>query len=151
MNENDKKLQTQVHSAMYNLIKNKGVASTVEVLIAIGALSKDDHERWRFGCVDFLERVCKINLRKLSLVNHEIRAYAQKHDLKPSWSDYRKWGKGHHIRLRFSKGGAENIEKLYATHYMSQDKIAQAKERRETRQNNESIDEAFSEGIKNGV
>jgi len=142
MNKNDKELQVKVHSAMYNQIKDKGVASPAEVLIAIGALSKDDYERWRFGKVDFLERVCKINLRKLSFVNHEIRAYARKHNLKPSWTFYRKWGankKGNSenaVKLRFSKSGDENIEKQYATHYVGQHKIADAKVQREANQSN---------------
>ena len=83
MNKNDKELQVKVHSTMYTLIKSKGVASSVEVLISIiGALSKEDYEWWRRGQVDYLERVCKIILRKLSLVNHKIRVYARKHDLK---------------------------------------------------------------------
>ena len=51
MNEKDKQLQVKVHSAMYTLIKEKGVASPTEVLIAIGALSKGDYERWRRGQV----------------------------------------------------------------------------------------------------
>jgi len=57
MNKNDKELQVRVHSAMYYLIKEKGVASPVEVLIAIDALTKSDYEKWRQGSVDFLERV----------------------------------------------------------------------------------------------
>jgi hypothetical protein len=134
MNKNDHDLQVKVISAMYNLIKDKGVASPAEVLIAIGALSKEDYEKWRFGNVDYLERVCKINLRKLSFVNREIRAYARKHDLKPSWSDYRKWGKGNRTRLRFSKSGDETIEKLYATHYVSKEKSEEAKARRKAKQ-----------------
>ena len=140
MNENDKKLQGKVHSAMYTLVKEKGVASPVEVLIAIGALSKEDYEKWRNGKVDFLERVCKINLRKLSFVNREIRAYARKHNLKASWTFYNKWGKkrkdsaGRTIKLRFSKSGAVNIEKLYATHYVGQQKVAEAKERKKQRE-----------------
>ena len=117
---------------MYTLIKDKGVASPAEVLITIGALSKEDYERWRNGKVDYLERVCKINLRKLSFVNHEIRVYAQKNDLKPSWTAYNKWGKGDHIRLRFSKSGDDNIEKQYATHYVSHRKVEEAKAQRET-------------------
>ena len=136
MNKNDKELQVKVHSAMYTLVKDKGVASPAEVLIAIGALSKDDYERWRRGQVDFLERVCKINLRKLSFVNHEIRAYARKHNLKASWTFYNKWGKkrkdgdGKAIKLRFSKSGDENIEKQYATHYVCQRKVEEIKARR---------------------
>jgi len=140
MNKNDHQLQVKVHSAMYTQIKDKGIAAPVEVLIAIGALSKEDYERWRFGKVDYLERVCKMNLRKLSFVNHEIRAYAHKHNLKPSWTFYKRWGinrkgnSGATIKLRFSKSGDENIEKQYATHYIGQQKIAEAKERREVRQ-----------------
>jgi len=142
MNKNDKELQVKVHSAMYHLIKEKGVASPAEVLIAIGALSKADYERWRHGQVDFLERVCKMNLRKLSFINHEIRAYARKHDLKPSWSFYKKWktnkkgNSGTTVKLRFSKSGDVGIEKQYATHYVGKQKIAEAKERRGARKEN---------------
>jgi len=42
-----------------------------------------------------------------------------KNNLKSSVSDYRKWGKGNRIQLRFSKSGDRNIEKHYATHYSS--------------------------------
>jgi len=140
MNKNDQQLQVKVHSAMYTLIKEKGIASPAEVFITIGALSTEDYERWRFGKVDYLERVCKINLRKLSFVNHEIRAYARKHDLKPSWTFYKRWGTnrksnpGNTVKLRFSKSGDENIENQYATHYVGQQKITEAKERRKARQ-----------------
>jgi len=137
---NDKELHGKVHSAMYGLIKEKGVASPAEVLMSIGVLSKEDYENWRFGRVDYLERVCKINLRKLSLVNREIRSFASKNDLKPSWTDYRKWGKGNSIRLRFSKSGDENVERLYATHYVSKRKAEEAKERREAKQADENPD-----------
>jgi len=122
---NNGELNKKVHSAMYSLIKQKGIASPLEVLIEIGVLSKDDCERWRFGKVDYLERVCKINLSKLSTINHEIRVFARKNDLKPSWTYYKRWGcKGKKIKLRFSKSGDEQIERLYATHYVSQRKPA---------------------------
>lgn len=141
---NNIELHKKVHSAMYNLIKQKGVASPVEVLIEICVLSKEDYERWRFGKIDYLERVCKINLNKLSTVNHEIRVFARKNKLKPSWTDYRKWGKGNRVMLRFSKSGGEQIEKLYATHYVSQRKITEAKKHRNdnatTPQNDETTD-----------
>ena len=130
---NDIELKTKVHSAMYNLIKAKGMASPVEVLIDIGVLSKEDYERWRFGNVPYLEKVCKINLTKLSKINREIRACAAKSELKPSWTFYRQYGtkekgKGKSVKLRFSKNGDENIEKLYATHYLSKDFTKKPKE-----------------------
>ena len=77
-----------------------------------------------------MERVCKVNLKKLSTISREMRAYAKQHELKASWTDYRKWGKGMSIRLRFSKSGDERIERLYATHYIGQAKIAEAKDRK---------------------
>jgi len=126
---NNAELRKKVHSAMYTLIKTNGVASPVGVLMAIGALSKEKYEDWRHGRVPYLERVCQINLGKLSTVSYEIRAYARKNNLKPSWSDYRKWGKGNRIKLRFSKSGDEQIERMYATHYVSQQKVADAQER----------------------
>lgn len=116
---------------MYKLIREKGIASPVEVLMEISVLSKEDYESWRFGKVTYLERVCKINLSKLSTIMREIRVYAHAHNLKPSWSDYRKWGKGNNIPLRFSKYGKAEIEREYATHYVSAVKTEEAKKRRE--------------------
>lgn len=87
---NNKEVHSKVSSAMYKLVRDKGVASPIEVLIDIGVLSKEDYENWRFGRIAYLERVCKINLSKLSTIMREIRVYASAHNLKPSWSDYRK-------------------------------------------------------------
>jgi hypothetical protein len=126
---NNQELVKKVHSAMYTLIKEKGVASPAEVLIAIGVLAKEKYADWRFGRVPYLEKVCQINLSKLSTINHEIRVFARKNNLKASWSDYRKWDKGNRTRLRFSKGGGEQIERLYATHYIAQQKVSEAAER----------------------
>ena len=123
MSENDKLLRDKVSSAMYTIIKEKGVVSTVDVLMAIDVLSKSDYESWRHGKTDYLERVCKVNLRKLSVIAQEIRVYAKQHNLKPSWTDYRRWGKGENTKLRFSKSGDEQIERSYATHYVSQSKV----------------------------
>ena len=137
----DKILKQKVNTAMYELIKENGVASPVEVMIAIGILSKADYERWRTGKIDYLERVCKVNLSKLSTINREIRMFAQKNNLKPSWTFYKRWGqkKGKAIPLRFSKSGDETIEKAYATHYISEVKVAEARARRELKKKNEIL------------
>lgn len=124
----DKKNFTgQIHNAMYQSIKKKGYASPVDVLIDIGVLSKEDYERWRFGKVDFLERVCKVNLRLLSNIMKEIRAYASKNNLKASWTCYHQWGKNKEHKLRFSKSNNENIERNYATHFVDVNAIEELK------------------------
>ena len=120
----------KVHNSMYQQIKKSGVASPVQVLMDVGVLSSADLERWRFGKVDYLERVCKVNLSKLSFIMKEVRAYARKNDLKPSFTLYKQWGckgKTPTIKLRFSKHGVESVEKNYATHYISSKHFAEKK------------------------
>lgn len=102
----------------------------------IGILPKQKYEDWRFGKVDYLERVCTANLNKLSSVLHQMRVYAKRADLKPSFCYYKRWGvkkKGGQgkkpvIPLRFSKSGNPEIEKWYATHFVDTKQIAALKE-----------------------
>ena len=113
----------KVHNSMYQQIKNNGMATPVQVLMDLGCLSKADYENWRFGRVDYLERVCKVNLHKLSFIMKHVRAYARKNNLKPSWTFYKQWGrkgKKPAVKLRFSKYNDEGVERGYATHYISQ-------------------------------
>ena len=115
---NDKELIGKVHSSMYHQLKRKGYATAVDVLIDLEILSKTDYELWRNGKVLYLEKVCKVNLKKLSTILHEMRVYAKKGNLKPSFCVYKKWavkkkngqGKKLVIKLRFSKSGSEDIE-----------------------------------------
>lgn len=124
---NNKEMTEKVHISMDRQIEEMGFAVPVQVLMDLGILSKEDYERWRFGQVDYLERVCKANLSKLSLLMKEIRSYAAKNNLKGSWTFYKPWGQKkvpHAKKLRFSKSGKEDIEKAYATHYVDQLKVA---------------------------
>jgi len=145
---NDKQIKQKVNDAMYALMKEKGVIASVDVLMAIGVLSKADYETWRRGGIDFLERVCKINLCKLSIVNREMRVCAKKNNLKSSWTYYKQWSSGKsksmknsHVgyvkmpKLRFSKSGNENIERQYATHYISQQTLDKLKENKVSTRN----------------
>ena len=93
--------------------KRRGYAAPVNVLMDIGVLDKKKYEDWRFGRVDYLERVCNTNLHKLSEIMKAIRICAKDLDLKPSYSDYQQWGAKNH-KLRFSKSKDPNIEKHYA-------------------------------------
>ena len=137
---NDKEIKHKTNQAMFALMNEKGVIAPVDVLMAIGVLSKPDYERWRRGDmrrgdIDYLERVCKINLGKLSTLLREMREFAGKNNLKPSWTFYKRWSGGKVKRksaqpekLRFSKSGAENIERSYATHYISQKTLDRLKD-----------------------
>ena len=132
---NDKELIGKVHSAVYHQCQRRGYAAPVDVLMEIGVLPKQKYEDWRFGRVDYLERVCMVNLRKLSFIMRQLRVYAQKTGIKPSFCYYKQWsvkekhGQGHKpvILLRFSKSGDLEIEKWYATHFVDSKKAAELK------------------------
>jgi len=123
-----KNLKGQIHNAIYQNVREKGWAALVDVLMGIGVLSKENYENWRFGRIPFLEKVCQANLRQLSEIMREIRAYADKNDLKPSWTCYHQWGENNKIKLCFSKTGDEKIEYHYATHFVDTKRIAELKQ-----------------------
>lgn len=108
----DGELIGKVHSAMYHQCQNRGYAAPVDVLMDIGVLPKQKYRDWQFGRVPYLEGVCTVNLRKLSFIMRQMRVYAEKSGLKPSFCYYKQWGvkkngQGHKpvIPLRFSKSG----------------------------------------------
>jgi len=108
----------QIHNSIYQNIKNKGFVAPIDVLMDIGVLYKEDYENWRFGRVCYLEKVCQVNLKKLSIIMKEIRKYAINNNLKSSYTYYRQWGCKKKIQLRFSKSYDEGIERNYSTHFL---------------------------------
>ena len=135
---NDHELAVKVHTSMYHQCRNRGYATAVDVLMDLGYLKKEHYENWRHRRVPYLERVCTVNLSKLSTIRHEMRVYARKANLKPSFCYYKQWavkkkgGQGHRpvIPLRFSKAGKEDIEKQYATQFVDSKRVAELKSHR---------------------
>lgn len=131
----DQVMISRVQDSMYRQCQKRGYAAPVDVLMDVGVLQKSKYEDWRFGRAAFLERVCTVNLKKLSFILHQISVYAQKNQLKPSQTYYKQWGmkkkngQGHKPvkRLQFSKSGRAEIEKVYATHYLDEKRIAELK------------------------
>ena len=116
---NNLDLKNKVIVVGKELIEEKGYLSSIDVLLKLVYLSDKDYENWRFGKVEYLERVCSVNLKKLSTINKTIKVISHQWKLKSSWTAYNKYGKGKKIRLRFSKSGNKRIEEAYATHYVS--------------------------------
>jgi len=125
MNNTDleKEVKRLVHLNRYEL----GYVCAVEILKQLNYLSKKDYEDWRFGRVDYLEKVCQVNLSKLTLINKLIGKYSRELNLESSWTGYNQYGKGIKRRLKFSKTGKKNIEEAYATHYLDKARIAELK------------------------
>ena len=55
MNRTD--FMKKARAAADRLLQDKGYISAVDVLLAMGRLSKEDYERWRFRQVPHLEKV----------------------------------------------------------------------------------------------
>ena len=133
---NRAELMKKVNASMHQQLWRRGYATPVDVLMDTGVLTKQKYEDWRFGKVNYLVRVCTANLKKLSFILHQMRVYAQKANLRPSFCYYKGWGvkkKGGQgkkpvIPLRFSKSGDPEIEKWYATHFVDTKRIAALKE-----------------------
>lgn len=121
--ELEKKVKQIVHALAYE----KGFVCSVDVLLNLAFLTKEDYESWRFGRIDYLEKVCKVNLGKLSLINQTIRKNAKELALENSWSGYHKFGKGVSKKLIFSKSRDSKIEDAYATHYVHKQRILELK------------------------
>ncbi len=115
-----------MNAAMDRLCRQHGYAAPVDVLMELGILTRREYEDWRFGRVDYLERVCHANLNKLSTVMRQIRVYGMKKGLRPSVCTYRRWGKGKSVPLRFSKSGDVGIERWYATHFVEEKMMKKA-------------------------
>jgi len=130
MNNNEliKKIHTYVNTRLYK----DGCVSIADILMDLGCLKKEKYEDWRFGKVDYLERVCTCNLHELSLICKEIREYCLGLGCKGSYTVYKRWGSRNRSDkrlLRFSKSGSADIEKAYATHYVDIKRVKQLKEK----------------------
>jgi hypothetical protein len=106
-----------VTAAEAALAKQRHV-SAIDVLTGMGSLEPDHLLRWRRGQVNYLERVIHLNLSRLNAAMKLFRQWAAAKGLKPSETQYRRFGKGPKIELRFSKSGHPALEQCYRTHYV---------------------------------
>ena len=111
-------LYPRIVRACEGILAKGKVVAPVDVLVAMGLLRPERLEDWRRGRVPYLERVIVCNLTRLSRLLRILRFHAHDLNLQPSWTAYRRWGKGPKQRLRFTKTGEPKLEKVYATHFV---------------------------------
>src|SRR5438552_18766476 len=122
---NRTELTQKAKAAAYELLQTKGYISAVDVLMAMGKLSKENYEDWRFRRVPNLEKVLPGSLNQFQFLLRTLRSHARDElRLKPSRTAYMSWGKGRRQPLRFSKYGNPYLEELYSTHYVSGKPVA---------------------------
>ena len=112
-------LAKKMRTAAGQVLRAKGYISPVDVLLAMGRLTKENYDRWRFRQVPHLEKVLPGSLDEHAFFCRELRAYAFELKLEPSRTVYTSWGKGRRQPIRFTKHGNPSMEGLFSTHYVS--------------------------------
>jgi hypothetical protein len=120
-------IEEKIRPIVEALIEEKGYVCSVDVLLKLDYLPQSDYEAWRLGRIPYLEKVCKVNLSKLTIINQKIKWVAHDFNLVKSLTVYSKYGKGPKTSLRFCKTGDKNIETAYATHFINKKRIEELK------------------------
>ena len=116
--KNRQALADRVIAAAEKALAQQDYASPIDVFLGIGWLDASSLAGWRQGRVDYLERVVRANLSRISEAMKLFRSWAAQKGLKPSETRYvsRSALRGD---LRFSVSGNPTIEQLYRTHWVS--------------------------------
>ena len=97
------------------ILTQKAVVTPIEVFVRLDLLKPSMVEDWRFNRIPSLEKVIQCNLSKASRILRVLRLHCLARGLKPSLTDYRKWGKGCKFTLRFAKFGDSNTVRMRYT------------------------------------
>ncbi len=112
------KYYPRIVQAVTAILKKGDVVTPIDVFMEMGLLAKEDVEAWRMGRVPYLEKVIHCNLEKASRILRILKLHAESSKMKPSQTEYRKWGKGRKIKLRFSKYSIPAFEEAYSRHFI---------------------------------
>jgi hypothetical protein len=113
------KYYAPVAAAFGAILKRSEVVATIDILVEMGRLTRQNVEDWRFGRIPYLERVFIGNLEKAARMLRIIHLYAAAAKLRPSPTVYCRWGKhGKRAQLRFTRFGHAHMEQAYATHFL---------------------------------
>jgi len=114
-------INIRVKELVQTQIKEKGYVCMIDILLGLDYLSKKDLEAWQFGKIEYLEKVCMVNLSKITSIYKILKSNALELKLNPSYTGYNRYGKGLPQKLRFSKSGDKRIEDDYSTHYVDKE------------------------------
>jgi hypothetical protein len=125
---NRDRLRSRVETAAEAALTRQGWASAVDVLLGIGWLQPSIEKQWRLGQLRFLEAGLHANLSRISEAMRLFRRWAEGKQLVPSETAYMARNPAR-TALRFSKSGAESIERHYRTHWVARELSEKKRER----------------------
>ncbi len=106
----------------------EGYASPIDMLIRLGWLDYGAMKRWQQGQFDCLDNVIQVNPSRLSEAMELLRSWASGKALLASETDYVARTPQRQT-LRFSRSGDPEVERLYRTHWVSNELSATKRER----------------------
>lgn len=115
---NRQELLKEAHVSMYAQLWKYGYIAPVKVLIDTGVLSKKDYSDWRYGNIACLEDACRYPFHELSFLIKEIKAFAKGNRLKPTITQYSKWGADAREKLAFSRAPGQNNAYEFSTYFI---------------------------------
>jgi hypothetical protein len=119
------RLYERVVRAAETALAARGYVSAIDVFMGAELVEPDAVMLWRKGSLPYFERIVKTNLSRISLALSIFQQWAHGRGLKPSETDYvRKKSGGQ--RLRFSKSGNPNLERIYRMHYVDRARARKA-------------------------
>jgi hypothetical protein len=108
----------RIERATAAILANGKVVAPIDVLVRMDLLKPELVEDWRRGRIPYLEKVIATNLTRASRLLRILRFHAHDLNLKPSFTFYKRFGKGPKQQLRFTKTGDHKLEEAYATHFV---------------------------------
>ncbi|MDE2379596.1 hypothetical protein, partial [Bradyrhizobium sp.] len=121
-------LADRVARAAEEALAARRFVSAIDVLVGIGWLDPEAVERWRRGQIDYLERVVRTNLPRISEAMKLFRSWATARGLNASQTVYVARTPRRQM-LRFSRSGNPAIEASYRTHWVSPELSEKKRER----------------------
>ncbi len=111
-------LMPTVVEVMGELLKRHNQIIPLQVLLTLEIVAPDAVEAWRSGGLPYLERGLIAGLARVARVLRLVHEHAHALGLTPVPGKYLRRGKGPNRRLRFSKRGDPESERLYASHFV---------------------------------
>ena len=112
-------LEDRVIQAAETALARQEYVSAIDVLCGMGLLAFTHVESWRKGRIEFLEPMIQGSPQKISASLEIFHGWVREKGLKPSETHYVRRTRNGIAPLQFSAGGDPNIEKTYATNYVS--------------------------------
>ncbi len=107
-----------VAEVMGELLESHGEIIPLEVLLTLEMVDPNVVEDWQKGAMPYLERGITVGLSRVTRVLRLVHEHANALGLKTVPGRYARKGKGPNSKLRFSKRGDTESERLYATHFV---------------------------------